>query len=184
MTMSRPRRGEVWRADLEPARGAEMNKSRPVVVLSTEDVGRLPIKLVAPITAWSPGKDHIWLVRVRPTKHNGLSKESCVDTMQVRCLSLARFAVRLGSGFQSKRIQAPLTNPSAANAASMICSFGSSATAFHIATIRAAHRVNDSRGQFGLLIEVATMCARARMSAHPGVTARVRNLEWPRASGG
>jgi mRNA interferase MazF len=96
--MKKPRRGEVWWADLEPTRGAELRKTRPVVVISTEDAGVLPIKVVAPVTAWSPGKkNHLWLVRVRPTGQNGLRKESCVDVMQVRGLSVARFADRVGA---------------------------------------------------------------------------------------
>ncbi len=97
IAMSKPRRGEVWWVDLEPATGAELNKTRPVVVLSAEDAGVLPIKVVAPVTGWSPvRKNHWWLVRVRPTDQNGLKKESCVDAMQVRGVSLKRFRSRLG----------------------------------------------------------------------------------------
>jgi mRNA interferase MazF len=95
--VSSPTRGEVWLADLEPARGAELNKVRPVVVINVEDVGVLPVRLVAPITAWSPNKmNRVWLVRIRPTRQNGLTKESCVDTMQVRGMSVERLSRRLG----------------------------------------------------------------------------------------
>lgn len=95
--MVRPKRGEVWWVDLEPTKSAELTKIRPVVVLNTEDAGVLPIKLVAPITAWSDRKlNNVWLVPVRPTKQNGLTKDSCVDTMQVRGLSTTRFSRRAG----------------------------------------------------------------------------------------
>lgn len=96
-TKTKPRRGEVWLANLEPTKGAEMNKTRPVLVVSGDTIGVLPIKLVAPITAWSAGKgQHVWLVRVGATARNGLSKESCVDVLQVRGLDVERLLKRLG----------------------------------------------------------------------------------------
>ena len=95
--MTNPKRGEIWLVDLEPTRGAELNKTRPVAVVNVEEVGVLPVRLVAPVTAWSPNKSgHVWLVRVRPTKQNALAKESCVDTLQLRGVSLERFSKRLG----------------------------------------------------------------------------------------
>ena len=42
--MSEPKRGEIWRADLEPTRGDEINKTRPVVVLSDDNVGVLELR--------------------------------------------------------------------------------------------------------------------------------------------
>jgi mRNA interferase MazF len=50
-----PRRGEIWMVDLDPVRGSEIQKKRPCVVISSDAVGKLPVKLVAPITEW---KDH------------------------------------------------------------------------------------------------------------------------------
>lgn len=49
-----PRRGEIWLVDFNPTRGAEIQKQRPAIVVSSNAVGRLPIKLVAPITGWNP----------------------------------------------------------------------------------------------------------------------------------
>ena len=37
--MNSPKRGEIWWANLEPTRGQEINKKRPVVVLSSDDLG-------------------------------------------------------------------------------------------------------------------------------------------------
>ena len=60
-----PRRGEIWRVHFDPTIGAEIQKTRPAIVISSDAVGRLPIKLVAPITDW---KDYyaanIWHVRI------------------------------------------------------------------------------------------------------------------------
>ncbi|MCK8114798.1 type II toxin-antitoxin system PemK/MazF family toxin [Anaerosoma tenue] len=95
--MNSPIRGEIWWADLEPTRGDEINKKRPVVVLSSDDVGVLAIKLIAPITGRPPSRaSHPWLVQVRPTKANGLTKDGCVDVLQLRGIALERFSKRIG----------------------------------------------------------------------------------------
>jgi mRNA interferase MazF len=46
------KRGDIWLVNLDPTVGAEIKKIRPVVVVSANDLGKLPIKLVAPITDW------------------------------------------------------------------------------------------------------------------------------------
>jgi len=43
-------RGDIWKVNLDPTIGAEIKKTRPVVVVSSDAVGALPIKLVAPLT--------------------------------------------------------------------------------------------------------------------------------------
>lgn len=92
-----PRRGEVWRVDLEPTRGAEMQKTRPAVVLSSDRLGRLPLRLIVPLTGWSEGYTSLaWMVRVEATQANGLTKLSAADAFQTRGASLERFGNRLG----------------------------------------------------------------------------------------
>ena len=49
-------RGEIWLVNLEPTIGAEIRKTRPVVVVSSDAVGALLIRLVAPLTEW---KDYL-----------------------------------------------------------------------------------------------------------------------------
>jgi mRNA interferase MazF len=46
------KRGEVWLVTLDPTIGTEIQKTRPVIVVSSDAVGALPIKLVAPLTEW------------------------------------------------------------------------------------------------------------------------------------
>ncbi len=92
-----PRRGEVWRVSLDPAIGAEIKKTRPAVVLSRDAVGRLPLKLVAPLTEWKGDfQNSFWLVRVDPDDANGLSKPSATDALQLRCVDTRRFVEKLG----------------------------------------------------------------------------------------
>ena len=49
-----PKRGEVWKVSFDPTVGAEIRKTRPAMVISSDAVGRLPIKLVVPVTVWKP----------------------------------------------------------------------------------------------------------------------------------
>ncbi len=92
-----PRRGEVWLADLEPVRGSEMRKTRPVVVLSSDAIRALPVRVVVPITGWQEAfRATPWKVLLRPDGKNGLTKPSAADGLQARCLSVERFAARVG----------------------------------------------------------------------------------------
>lgn len=91
------RRGEVWLVNLDPTVGAEIRKTRPVVVVSSDAIGALPIKLVAPLTEW---KDYfsknVWHVKIMPDSANGLTKSSAVDTLQLRGVDNQRFVQKLG----------------------------------------------------------------------------------------
>ncbi|UCH27385.1 MAG: type II toxin-antitoxin system PemK/MazF family toxin [Trueperaceae bacterium] len=44
-------RFEVYRVNLEPSKGSEMNKMRPCVVLSPDELNRLATVIVAPLTS-------------------------------------------------------------------------------------------------------------------------------------
>jgi len=46
----KPNRSEIWLVNLDPTLGSEIRKIRPVVVISSDSIGKLPIKLIAPIT--------------------------------------------------------------------------------------------------------------------------------------
>jgi mRNA interferase MazF len=76
-----PQRGEIWLINFDPTVGTEIQKTRPAVVVSSDAVGRLPIKLVAPLTDWKEYfAPNIWHVRIDPDTTNGLTKVSAVDT--------------------------------------------------------------------------------------------------------
>lgn len=45
-----PKRGDIWLANFDPTVGAEIKKIRLAVVVSSDGIGKLPIKLIAPIT--------------------------------------------------------------------------------------------------------------------------------------
>ncbi|NTU83635.1 MAG: type II toxin-antitoxin system PemK/MazF family toxin [Chloroflexales bacterium] len=92
-----PRRGEIWLVALDPAKGDEMRKTRPALVVSSDAMGVLGVKLVVPLTGCQPSHDtKLWLVPVDPSDGTGLSKRSSADTLQMRSVALERFRVRLG----------------------------------------------------------------------------------------
>ena len=94
---STPQRGEIWLVNFDPTIGAEIRKTRPAVVVSSDAVGRLPIKLVAPVTDWKEYfAPNIWHVRIDPDPANGLTKVSAVDTLQLRGMDYRRFIRKLG----------------------------------------------------------------------------------------
>ena len=63
-----PKRGEIWLVNLDPTVGAEIQKrlapvgfpdaksetrqTRPAIIISSDYIGKLPLKLVVPITDW------------------------------------------------------------------------------------------------------------------------------------
>ena len=92
-----PRRGEIWLADLNPTLGAEIRKIRPIVVVNSDEIGVLPIRLVAPITEWKEAFErNVWHVRLEPDPTNGLTKLSAVETLQLRGIDTLRFVRKIG----------------------------------------------------------------------------------------
>ncbi len=97
-TAPTPRRGEIWLLDFDPSVGAEIRKVRPALVIGLDAIGRLPLRLVVPITdletahmPTSPG-----FVLLPATATNGLIKDSGADAFQTKSMSEARFVRPLG----------------------------------------------------------------------------------------
>jgi len=92
-----PIRGEVWWVNLEPTRGAELRKTRPAVILNSDAAGRMPLRLIVPLTGWSENyRGYFWMARVEAPPASGLTKFSAADAFQMRGASLERFGNRLG----------------------------------------------------------------------------------------
>lgn len=92
-----PKRSEIWLVNFDPTVGAEIKKTRPAVVVSSDAVGRLPVKLIAPITDWKQYfAQNIWHVKIEPDSLNNLTKPSSVDALQLRGVDIQRFVRRLG----------------------------------------------------------------------------------------
>jgi mRNA interferase MazF len=92
-----PKRGDIWLANFDPTVGAEIKKVRPAVVVSSDGVGKLPIKLIAPITDWKEYyTGNIWHIKIEPNIANSLTKTSAVDILQLCCMDIQRFIRKIG----------------------------------------------------------------------------------------
>lgn len=92
-----PRRGEVWLVDFDPAIGVEIQKVRPAVVISMDSIGRLPLRMVVPVTDWKPlYASFPWFVELPSASSNGLTKDSGADCFQTKSVSETRFVRQLG----------------------------------------------------------------------------------------
>lgn len=91
------KQSEIWLIDLEPTKGAELQKVRPGVIVNDDRLGRLPLKIIVPITDWKERYDIApWMVKIEPNQDNGLSKVSTADCFQIRSLSQDRLIKKLG----------------------------------------------------------------------------------------
>jgi mRNA interferase MazF len=111
--MKMMQRGEIWLVNLDPTIGSEIRKTRPAVIISSDLVGILPLKVIVPFTDWKDRYDQApWMVRVDSNEQNGLSKPSAADALRIRSVSQQRLVKKLGilSPVQvAKIIQAVMT---------------------------------------------------------------------------
>lgn len=91
------KRGEIWLVDLNPTRGQEIQKTRPVIIISSDLFERIALKIAIPITSWqSKFSDRPFMVRIDANEDNGLEFDSAGNILQIRSLSTDRFVKRLG----------------------------------------------------------------------------------------
>lgn len=85
-------RGEIYFVDLDPSRGREQSGRRPVLVLSSDWINRLP--LVVTVIAGTKGanvsKDYLSNVRLSPAD-TGLAIETVFICFQLRSVDASRF---------------------------------------------------------------------------------------------
>ncbi|MGE4398394.1 MAG: type II toxin-antitoxin system PemK/MazF family toxin [Campylobacterales bacterium] len=91
------KQGEIWLVEFFPKVGSEIAKQRPAVVVSADEIGKLPLKTVAPITEWSTQYgSYPWMIRLENSASNGLSKTSAIDCFQIKNFSHDRFVKKIG----------------------------------------------------------------------------------------
>jgi len=91
-------RGEVWQLTLDPTAGKSTSEFRLVLILSSDALAVLPLRVVVPLVAWREAfADTPWMVRVPPVLNSGLTQAMAADALQVRSVSSARLSGRLGS---------------------------------------------------------------------------------------
>lgn len=90
-------RGEIWLVNLDPTVGAEIKKTRPAVIISSDSIGKLPLRMIVPLTSWQTDfSDYPWIVRIPPDHANGLKNESGADAFQLRSVDIRRLERKTG----------------------------------------------------------------------------------------
>lgn len=96
--MTLPTRGELWTVRFDPSIGAEIQKVRPAVVVSVPEIGRLPLRIVVPVTDWKSAYSGLpWFIRIPATPLHGLVKDAGADAFQVKSVALSRCVAKLGT---------------------------------------------------------------------------------------
>ncbi len=91
------KQSEIWLVNLDPTIGAEIQKKRPAIIINDDRLGKLPLKVIVPITDWKENYSIApWMVKLEPNSTNGLYKTSAIDCFQVRSLSQERLSKKLG----------------------------------------------------------------------------------------
>ena len=93
-----PQKGEIWLIDFDPTVGSEISKKRPCIVVNSNSIGILPLRIVVPVTSWQE-KFNIspWLIKIPKNSQNKLKNDSAADTFQVKSVSNNRFIKKLGN---------------------------------------------------------------------------------------
>lgn len=89
------KQGEIWYADLEPAKGSEQAGRRPVVIISGATMNiASPVVIVCPLT--SVIKKIKGCVLLAKDDNNKLKKDSEVLVFQIRSISKLRLSKKIG----------------------------------------------------------------------------------------
>ena len=91
-------RWQVFLANLDPVIGSEQGKTRPVLVISEEQINQiLPVVNVLPIASRKVGRKVYPNEVLIPKGVGGLTKESIALCFQIRTLDKKRLIKKLGS---------------------------------------------------------------------------------------
>lgn len=95
--MDSPKRGEIWLVQLDPTRGAEMQKTRPAAIISSDLFEAQPLRIIVPITTMQD-KFARWpfMISIKRSAANGLAQDSAGNVLQVRSIALERLSRKLG----------------------------------------------------------------------------------------
>ena len=97
------KQSEIWLINLDPTLGSEIKKTRPAVIVSENALGKLPLKIIVPLTDWKDRYSKApWMQKIEAKKSTGLNKTSSADCFQVRSVSDERFIKKLGNVSKSE----------------------------------------------------------------------------------
>jgi mRNA interferase MazF len=86
---------EIWIADLEPKRGTESGKVRPVLILQTNLLKDHPSTIIFPITTNVASESDILRVHIKKGTAN-LMSDSDIMIDQIRAIDIKRLTTKVG----------------------------------------------------------------------------------------
>ncbi|MDO8467829.1 MAG: type II toxin-antitoxin system PemK/MazF family toxin [Nanoarchaeota archaeon] len=90
------KRGDLFLANLEPTKGAEQGRIRPVIIIQNNIFNNYsPTTIVVPITSKIPNKKYLTSVIISK-QDSKLKKDSTILTNQIRTIDKGRIIRRLG----------------------------------------------------------------------------------------
>lgn len=97
------RRGEIWQVEFDPQLGAEIQKRRPALVVSVDQLNRSPAGIVIVIPGTSTALENpktgellFGYCKVEPTTLNGLKKTTYFVAQQIKSASVLRLVNKMG----------------------------------------------------------------------------------------
>ena len=103
------RRGDIYLADLEPSRGSEANKTRPVIIVSHNALNQIVEERrrgVVTVVPLSSNMDAVYAFQVfLPAEVTGLTRDSKAQAEQVRALAFERFAAQPAGSLPERYLQ-------------------------------------------------------------------------------
>jgi mRNA interferase MazF len=91
------KQNEIWLINLDPTVGSEIKKTRPAIIVNDNSLGKLPLKIIVPITDWKDRYEIApWMIKIEPSSKNNLAKDSAADCFQIRSVSQDRFVKQIG----------------------------------------------------------------------------------------
>ncbi|NHB68588.1 type II toxin-antitoxin system PemK/MazF family toxin [Perlabentimonas gracilis] len=91
------KQSEIWLINLDPTIGAEIKKTRPAIIVNDNSLGKLPLKIIVPLTDWKERYEIApWMVYIKPDSINNLTKVSGADCFQIRSIAEERFIRKIG----------------------------------------------------------------------------------------
>ncbi len=59
------KQGEIWLINLDPTIGTEIKKTRPAIIVNDNSLGKLPLKIIVPVTEWKEKyKNAPWMIKL------------------------------------------------------------------------------------------------------------------------
>jgi mRNA interferase MazF len=91
------KRGEIWLVKLDPTRGQEIQKTCPAVIVSSNFLSDIQMRIVVPVATWHPKFAYRpFMVPILKTDDNGLDVDLAGNVLQIRNVSVERLVRYLG----------------------------------------------------------------------------------------